>query len=477
MIVVTHQTLRDDLIHAMAAHRGEDPTKTAEWFNSQPEHTQRQAVKSAMEHHGWGADFLAVDEAHQLLNRQGKENSSMANAIDGMSYHMPHYLSMTGTPVKNDASEAFDFLRKLDPQRFHDQGDFMRRYGVDTEASKASLQRLMARYVYQERIPSGVNRTMEVRDVPLTEKQQQAYDGLEAAYRRARRADRKGEVDLDAVKELAPHRFEGQPAEKHDAIARSVLAAGLGGALQNRRRQIVNEFDFDHNAKIQALREDLVKDRDKPHVIFAHNYGSISNIKRLCAELGMSVGVLNGRQSALEKMNTRLGFNPEGDAKPKYDVLINTDAGAVGQNLQRGTVLSNYDTPDTAMLHEQRIARIDRIGQRNDVTVRDYTTKTKYERTARRRLAKKYALSDVFQSPSHNLDDTGLAAEIQRVRAAKGDKGPILPERPPTAPETPGKAPLPAANGAKPRGGVRQQQNLDALKEKWAQKEKTNAGA
>lgn len=440
MIVVTHQTLRDDLIHAMAQHRGEDPKQTSEWFNSQPAEAQRQAIKSAMEHHGWGVDFLAVDEAHGILNRQGKENSSMANTIDGMSYHMPHYLSMTGTPVKNDPSEAFDLLRTLDPERFRDQGAFMRRYGVDTPASKASLQRLMARYVYAERIPSGVNRTMDTREVDLTPEQQKAYDGLDRAYRRAKQSKREGKIDVDAVRELSPHRFEGQPEASHEQIAQQITEGGLGGILQNRRRQIVNDFDYDHNAKINALREDMQRDKGKPHVIFAHNYGSVGNIKRLCAELGLSVGVVSGKQSAAEKMASRLGFNPEGDAQPKYDVLINTDAGAVGQNLQRGTVLVNYDTPDTAMLHEQRIARIDRIGQKNDVTVRDYTTRTKYEKTARRRLGKKYALSEAFQSPSHNLDDTGLAAEIQRIRAQKRDAGLTTPpssDKPASVPEKP----------------------------------------
>lgn len=424
MVVVTHQTLRDDLIHAMARHRGEDPKKTAEWFNSQPESGQRQAIKSAMEHHGWGVDFLGVDEAHGLLNRQGKENSSMANAIDGFSYHMPHYVSMTGTPVKNDASESFDLLRKLDPQRFQDQGEFMRRYGVDTEASKASLQRLMARYVYSERIPSGVNRAMDTREVNLTPEQKKAYDGLDKAYRRAKQSKLEGKIDVDAVRELAPHRFEGQPEESHEQIAQQVAEGGLGGMLQNRRRQIVNDFDYEHNAKINALREDMTRDKDKPHVIFAHNYGSVSNIKRLCSELGLSVGVVSGKQSAAEKTAARLGFHPEGDAKPKYDVLINTDAGAVGQNLQRGSVLVNYDTPDTSVVHSQRIARIDRIGQKNDVVVRDYTTKTTFEKRARRRLSKKYGLSSIFQSPSQHLDDEGLASEIQRIQALKEDAKP-----------------------------------------------------
>jgi hypothetical protein len=58
------------------------------------------------------------------------------------------------------------------------------------------------------------------------------------------------------------------------------------------------------------------------------------------------------------------------------------------------------------------------------VTVRDYVTDTPYERRARRRLERKQALADVFQSPSELLDDTGLAAEIQAARAARRDRAP-----------------------------------------------------
>jgi superfamily II DNA/RNA helicase len=139
-----------------------------------------------------------------------------------------------------------------------------------------------------------------------------------------------------------------------------------------------------------------------------------SHIQQACKELGLKVALVSGRRTGAEKAAAREGFQAG-----KYDVMLNTDAGSVGQNLQRGSVLVNYDTPDTAMTHEQRIARIDRIGQKNDVTVRDYTTDTPYEKRARKRLATKYALADVFQSPSELIDDSGLAKEIQAARARR----------------------------------------------------------
>jgi hypothetical protein len=414
MVVATHQAFRDDLMHAIAKSREMAPDKVADWFHGHDETAQRAIIKQAVKDAGWKVDFFAVDEAQGILNRAGKPDSSMARTLDGFSYHMPSYLSMTGTPVKNDASEGFDVLKKLDPARFTDRDAFMRRYGANTPAGKRSLQRLMARYVYTDRIPSGVNRYTDVRTMPLTPKQQQAYDAVEQALAKVRTSRRGGAVDIGAAKTLAPQAFEGKPESEHQTIANELAKTGLGGRVEHRRAAIVNQFDFDHNAKVHALRGDLTADKDKPHVIFAHNYGSVDHIQRVCKELGLKAGVVSGDQSAKDKAKVRNAFQAG-----ELNVIINTDAGSTGQNLQRGSVLINYDTPDTAMTHEQRIARIDRLGQQNDVTVRDYVTDTAYERRARRRLERKQALADVFQSPSDNLDDSGLAAEIQAVRATK----------------------------------------------------------
>lgn len=420
MVVVTHQGFRDDLIHAVAQHTGKSPQAIQRAFGTMPPEARQQAMKAAMDKLGWKVDFLGVDEAHGILNRQGKPDSSTANAIDSFSYHMPNYLSMTGTPVKNDASEAFDVLAKLDPQRFTDRAAFMRKYGVNTPTNWAALQRLMGRYVYADRISSGVERHTDERNIKLTPEQQQEYGQVMSALNKVRASRRGGKVDLEALKVIAPDALNGVPEDELEAKAQEIAKVGLGGRLNARLQSIVNGAPYEHNAKINAMREDLQAHKDQPHVIFAHHYQSVGHIKRLCDELGMKVGVISGDMSAAEKAKVRKGFQPEDGSEPQHDVLLCTDAGSTGQNLQRGTILMNYDTPDTAMCHEQRNARIDRLGQTQNVTIRDYVTDTPIERKARKRLEDKYALSDVFQSPSEMLDDTGLAGEIQRVRAERG---------------------------------------------------------
>jgi hypothetical protein len=184
MVVVTHQALRDDIMHAIASHKGMEPEAADKWFKGLPEGLQKHAVKAAMAHHGWKPDMLAVDEAHGLLDRAGKPDSGMSQTIEAMSHHMPTYLSMTGTPVKNDPSEAFSVLHKIAPDKYpkDKRDEFLRKYGANTPTAKAAMQREMAPYVFTDRIASGVNRNTEVKTVPLSEPQKAEYAKVMQAF-------------------------------------------------------------------------------------------------------------------------------------------------------------------------------------------------------------------------------------------------------------------------------------------------------
>jgi len=54
------------------------------------------------------------------------------------------------------------------------------------------------------------------------------------------------------------------------------------------------------------------------------------------------------------------------------DILISTDAGGEGLNLQFSNVVINYDLPWNPMKIEQRIGRVDRIGQQRDVVAYNF---------------------------------------------------------------------------------------------------------
>jgi SNF2 family DNA or RNA helicase len=62
------------------------------------------------------------------------------------------------------------------------------------------------------------------------------------------------------------------------------------------------------------------------------------------------------------------GDPDEGD-DPGVRVMVSTESGAEGRNLQFCHQLINYDLPWNPMRVEQRIGRLHRLGQVNDVTI------------------------------------------------------------------------------------------------------------
>ena len=82
--------------------------------------------------HHW--DYLIVDEAHRLKNRDAKALSALRE-LD-----CPVKLALTGTPLQNHVAELWSMLNFLDPSRFDDLDSFVAAYG-DMQ-SAAQVRRL-----------------------------------------------------------------------------------------------------------------------------------------------------------------------------------------------------------------------------------------------------------------------------------------------------------------------------------------------
>lgn len=416
--VMTHQSFRDDMVHLGAKHAGVEEREMADRLDAMTPADRKEWMRSTLEREGINYDYLTVDESQYTLNRAGKENSSLANVVDAMSAHVPYYLAASGDPVKNDASEVFDLMSKMDPERYRDRGEFMRRYGADTLASKDALKREMARYVYPSRIDPDVQAHRREERIELSDDQRQALAEMDGHLSRARLARMQGKVDVDSMKAISPSSFDGVPADQHEALAKD-LQANVGIMKQTALQRIINEHPA--GAKLEKLVETAAARKGKPGVVFAHSRKAVELARQRLEAAGHRVVVITGSDSAKEKERKRLMFNPEsGDAQA--DILIASDAGATGMNIQRGQWLVNMDTPQTAMTHAQRNGRIFRTGQKNDVELIDFVANHASERQARDRLAKKYGLRELMTSSMEGLDDTGVAHYINQRRASQPAK-------------------------------------------------------
>lgn len=403
--VMTHAAFRDDMLHLGAQHAGIPQGEMADRLNAMTGDERKAWMKSIMDKEGINFDYLTVDEGQNTLNRSGKDNSALANVVDALSAHTPYYMTASADPVKNDASEIHDLLSKMDPDRYKDRAAFMRRYGADTLSAKDGLRREMARYVYPSRIDPDVHDDRKTDEYDLSSSQQKALAELDNHFANARMARMQGKVDIDAMKAISPESFESVATGEHEGVARE-----LQKSLGIMKSAAINKVLYEHpdSPGIDRIADAARQRKGKPGVVFARSLKAVEMIRQRLERDGHRVAVITGADSGKDKERKRLQFNPE-SGDPEADILVASDAGSTGMNIQRGQWLYQHDTPMTAMTHAQRQGRIFRTGQKNDVELIDGVPRHPEAYRARDRLRKKYGLRELMSTPMEGLDDTGVA--------------------------------------------------------------------
>jgi hypothetical protein len=196
--------------------------------------------------------MFTVDESHYTMNRKGKEDTTLSNVMDALNQNVEYFMNQSATPVKNDASEAFDMLHKVAPEKFSNRAAFLKKYGVDSQFSRRSLQRLINRYNYASPTVTGTQKTYNRDNVALSPEQQTAYDRVNAMFKRALLAQREGRIDLEAMEYLSPNSFKNIPSDKRESTARR-LQDSVGVIREEALNRVVNQFDWQHNAKIDKV--------------------------------------------------------------------------------------------------------------------------------------------------------------------------------------------------------------------------------
>ena len=322
--------------------------------------------------------------------------------------------------IWNHNSEAWDVLHKIAPEVYGSEtrDAFLRKYNRGTLASGVALQREMAPYIYTANVDTGVTHDRMLHhgeEMRLTPGQQTEYSRVEGAFARARQARRRkdGQALVKELQVLNPRAFEnGMPDQGTiDRMGRS-----LGTLKEAALNRVVN---LDPNGvKVNWVKAQLQRSKGRPTLIFAHNLAAVDTIAEQLKADGHSVGVLKGSMSGDAKNAAKEAF---AGSNPTTDILVSSDAGAMGANMQRGSQLINYDSPMTSMLHAQRLAREIRTGQQNHVLVHDLVADAEFDRRARRRLERKYELRDLMTTPAELIDDSGAAARIEKARAKSYD--------------------------------------------------------
>jgi superfamily II DNA or RNA helicase len=150
-------------------------------------------------------------------------------------------------------------------------------------------------------------------------------------------------------------------------------------------------------------------------LIFTEFVPTQTMLREFLEARGYSVACLNGSMGLEERRDVQRAFAGE------TRVLVSTDAGGEGLNLQFCHVVVNYDLPWNPMKMEQRIGRVDRIGQAHPVLAINMALEGSVELRVREVLEEKLArilaefgadkLSDVLDSELAGVEFEGTYAK------------------------------------------------------------------
>jgi hypothetical protein len=116
---------------------------------------------------------------------------------------------------------------------------------------------------------------------------------------------------------------------------------------------------------LRALRPIFAADPGEKVLIFTQFIETQEFLSQALEMNDLSVTTFNGRMSLEEKESAVRRFRDPGGAQ----ILVSTEAGGEGRNFQFAHILVNYDLPWNPMKVEQRIGRLDRIGQTRAVFI------------------------------------------------------------------------------------------------------------
>lgn len=143
------------------------------------------------------------------------------------------------------------------------------------------------------------------------------------------------------------------------------------------------------DAKAEALLEliyRLQQEENDPQLkvlVFTEFVPTQTMLAAFLESRGFSVALLNGSMDLDARTQAQQAFSRD------VRILISTDAGGEGLNLQFCHVVVNYDMPWNPMRLEQRIGRVDRIGQRHVVRATNFVLEDTVEHRVRQVLEEK----------------------------------------------------------------------------------------
>ena len=303
-------------------------------------------------------DLVVVDEAHHLKNRKTLA-WKLVNEIKKRFLFL-----LTATPIQNNLIELFNLITLLKPGQFKTERvfrqDYVQRGGHHRiPANREKLRELLrdvmirnTRSAIDLKLPKRFASTLRMNP---TETEREIYEGIGDFIRKRRLQDGTKRLQM----RLLLREAGSSPYALEDTL------------LRFRSREDGMEVDhlieairgLKEISKGASLMEILLKNPVEKKVIFSQYVKSMDYVMQLLHQNGLPYVTFRGDMTSREKEEAIHRF--QGD----MPILVSSESGGEGRNLQFCNTIINFDLPWNPMRIEQRIGRLHRIGQSRDVFI------------------------------------------------------------------------------------------------------------
>ncbi|MBL7094085.1 DEAD/DEAH box helicase [candidate division KSB1 bacterium] len=309
-------------------------------------------------------DMVIVDEAHHLKNRSTL-NWKLINTI-----HKTYLLLLTATPVQNNLEELYNLVTLLRPGHLKTRKAFKQEFitrGNPTdpqnrEKLRGLLQEVMlrnTRSITQLRLPPRFATTVKVSPTQAEEKFYQAVSDFVAEQ---------ADSETKGITRLGLQKLLEAAGSSHISALR--MLQNIADKNENGvSRQVRKILGIGKKIQVAAKTErvvELLQALPDQKIIFVNYVATLEYLKGVLDKQNIPYVIFQGAMTSAQKQAAIDRFR---DGCP---VFLATGTGGEGHNLQFCHTMINYDLPWNPMEIEQRIGRIHRIGQENEVQVYNF---------------------------------------------------------------------------------------------------------
>ena len=354
-----------------------------------------------------GVDYLILDEAQRIKNFETRTSSAVRRLSP------KHILVITGTPIENKLIDIFTIVSSIDPYFFGPLWEFSYQHCLfdpdkpDKINGYYNLQSLNVRLsemlirrekrAVLEQLPNVQQIDIPVELSPL----QQDYH---ATYAR-------GIANILKKKFLTPY----------DLQRLQLLLANMRMVCDS--TYLIDE-ETNESTKLIELKDILLnqldlKNTNRKIIIFSEWVKVHKLIGRLLRENQIGFAELNGKVPVKLRGELIKKF----ESNPECKVFLSTEAGGSGLNLQVADILINFELPWNPAKKNQRIGRIDRLGQKSSkLTIYNLISRNSIEQQIAAGLLVKQSLfegvlSDESTTNYVDFSSKGRSQFIQQLEA------------------------------------------------------------